>query len=85
MSNENSSYSPNNWPTTGTQVSAPMIPPGGGNTGGLTHYAKYGHGGYRSVETLSELNKLSLSCLELGMMVNVIADTDPLNNGLWLL
>lgn len=85
MSNENLSYSPNNWPTTGTQVSAPMIPPGGGNTGGLTHYAKYGHGGYRSVETKSELNEISLSCLELGMMVNVINDDNVNNNGLWLL
>lgn len=85
MSNDNLSYSPNNWPTTGTQVSAPMIPPGGGNTGGLTHYAKYGHGGYRSVETFSELNSLALSCLELGMMVNVINDGNVNNNGLWLL
>lgn len=85
MSNKNSSYSPNNWPTTGTQVSAPMIPPGGGNTGGLTHYAKYGHGGYRSVETKSELNDIALSCLELGMMVNVINDDNVNNNGLWIL
>lgn len=85
MSNDNLSYSPNNWPTTGTQVSAPMIPPGGGNTGGLTHYAKYGHGGYRSVETKSKLDDISLSCLELGMMVNVINDDNVNNNGLWLL
>lgn len=85
MSNDNLSYSPNNWPKTGTQVSAPMIPPGGGNTGGLTHYAKYGHGGYRSVKTKSKLDDISLSCLELGMMVNVINDDNVNNNGLWIL
>jgi co-chaperonin GroES (HSP10) len=85
MSNDNSSYSPNYWPTSGTQVSSPMIPPGGGNTGGLTHYAKYGHGGYRSVKTMNDRDALSFKCLELGMMVNVTGDNNISNNGLWIL
>lgn len=75
------------YPPEGTPVATAITPGGtfGAETNAITHYAKLGQGGYRSVNTYEDLTTIPEKRLELGMMVNVIADSNVNNNGLWIL
>ena len=74
-------------PKQGSGLAAPITPQGNdlGESIAATHYAQFGQGGYRTVKTYDDLNNISDYRLELGMMVNVIADDNVNNNGLWIL
>ena len=75
------------YPPEGTPVATAITPGGtfGATTNAITHYAKLGQGGYRSVNTYYDLSTIPEKRLELGMMVNVINDDNVNNNGLWIL
>lgn len=67
----------------GTNVGAPIVP---FTTDDIyaTHEAKYGKGGYRSVQTLEELNNIPEARLEEGMMVYVIDDPSGIHTYQWI-
>ena len=74
-------------PKQGSGLAAPITPQGKdlSTSVAATHYAQFGQGGYRTVKTYSDLDNISTVRLELGMMVNVIKDSNVNNNGLWIL
>jgi hypothetical protein len=72
----------------GTNVSSPVVPFTDQDIY-ATHEAKYGKGGFRTVDSISELNSIPEARLEEGMVVYVINDpsgihTYQLINGSWV-
>lgn len=70
-------------PILGTNISDPIVP---GTTADNypTHYAKYGKGGFVSVQTLDERNNISEERKEEGMLCFVIQDPDKIFLYQWL-
>ena len=73
----------------GTNLSAPITPFTDQDTF-PTHYAKYGKGGYRTVQNIGERNSIPEDRLEEGMLVWVIVDPSgkhlyQLQNNTWVL
>ena len=87
MSTEIDIINLNATPKQGSGLAAPITPQGKdlSTSVAATHYAQFGQGGYRTVKTYSDLDNISTVRLELGMMVNVIKDSNVNNNGLWIL
>ena len=57
----------------GTNIASPVVPFTDQDIY-ATHYAKYGHGGYRTVKDMAELNSIPAPRIEEGMLVYVIED-----------
>src|SRR6218665_1914577 len=57
----------------GTLIISPIVPPSTEDLYG-THYAKYGIGGYRSVQDLTERDSISTDRRELMMLVGVVSE-----------
>ena len=72
----------------GTNIASPVVPFTSDDTY-ATHLAKYGKGGFRSVQNIEERDNIPEARLENGMLVYVIDDPDRINtyqyeNGEWL-
>jgi hypothetical protein len=72
----------------GTNIAGPVVPFTSDDTY-ATHLAKYGKGGFRSVQNINERNSIPEARREEGMLVYVIEDPDKINtyqyiNGEWL-
>src|SRR5574344_1090360 len=63
----------------GTNISAPIVPFTDSDIY-ATHEAKYGKGGYRTVENFSDLALIPEARLEEGMFVYVINDPNGVHN-----
>ena len=70
----------------GTNVASPIVPFADSDRF-PTHYAKFGHGGYRSVANISERDSIPEERLEDGMLVWVISEEAlyQLRSGEWVL
>ena len=62
----------------GTNIGAPIVPFTDQDIY-ATHEARYGKGGYRTCETIDEMNRIPAARLEEGMMVYVINDPSGLH------
>ena len=72
----------------GTNVAAPIVPYTSDDIY-ATHEAKYGKGGYRTVQNIEERDSIPGARLEEGMLVYVIDDPDSVHtyqylNGAWV-
>lgn len=62
----------------GTNIAAPIVP-FTTDDNYPTHEAKYGKGGYRTVQTIQERDSISAARLEEGMLVYVVNDPDEIH------
>ncbi len=56
----------------GTTIVSPIVPNAGQLDKYSTHYSHFGHGGYRTLDTISQLNYIPWGRRELGMTVFVV-------------
>ena len=66
----------------GTNIADPIVPYTTADNI-PTHYAKYGKGGFRTVETIEERNSIPLERRESGMLVYVITDENNVHTYQW--